>query len=345
MLTYWLMFLVPVSMALLVGQKRRSNLMPFLLVGFFFSLLIGLRHEVGGDWDSYLWHYERTVGVSFYEILLSGKDYGHQALNWLMARWDLGVYGVNMVYGTVFMIGLIKLSRDQLYPWIAMASAVPYMIVVVAMGYSRQAMALGIFMWAITYLRKGKLKTYFMFIFIAALFHKSAIILLPLGVFLYGKGMILRLLMIIPLFIGAWSLFVAEAQSNLVYQYIEKDMQSSGAVIRVFMNFIPAILLLIYRKEWKRDFNDYAFWYWIAIGSIVAMGLVGIISTAVDRISLYFIPIQLAVYARLPYLARNKVSPAMIKLMIVLGYTAVLFVWLNYGTFSKYWIPYGNILF
>ncbi len=344
MLTYWLMFLIPTSMALFSGKSRKSNLMPFLFIGFFFALLIGLRFEVGGDWGTYLRHYNHVMGMNFTEVL-KGKDPGHQALNWLMARWDMGVYGVNMVYGTVFMIGLVKFSRDQVYPWIAMSAAVPYMIIVVAMGYSRQGMALGIFMWAITYLRKGGLKTYVVMILIAALFHKTAIILLPLGMFLYGKGMLLRISMIIPIVFGAWDLLLADAQDNLMLQYIDKDMQSAGAKIRVAMNLLPSLLLLKYRKEWKRSFNDYSFWFWIAIGSIVAMALVGVASTAVDRIALYFIPIQLAVYGRLPYLARNQISPAVMKIMIVLGYTAVLFVWLNFASHAYLWIPYQNFLF
>ena len=339
------MYLVPASMALFGNQSRRYNLMPFLIVGFFFAFLIGLRFQVGGDWGNYLGHYNRAIGVPFSEVLRGSKDPAHQLVNWLMARWDLGVYGINMVYGTVFMIGLVKFSRDQLYPWIAMSAAVPYMIIVVAMGYSRQGMALGIFMWAITYLRKGNLKAYVILILIAALFHKTAIILLPLGMFLYGKGLILRVLMIVPIAYGAWDLLLANTADNLIYQYIDRDMQSAGAKIRVAMNLLPALLLLKYRKQWKREFDDYAFWYWIALGSIVAMALVSVASTAVDRISLYFIPIQLAVYARLPYLARNQISPAMMKVMIIVGYTAVLFVWLNFAAHAYAWVPYQNIIF
>lgn len=346
MLTYWLMFLVPASMALLFGAKRRANLMPFLFVGFFFMLLIGLRFEVGGDWGTYLLHYDQVIGVPFIEAMKLAKDPGHQALNWLMADGDLDVYGVNMVYGTVFMIGLIKFSREQMYPWIAMAAAVPYMIIVVAMGYSRQGMALGLFMWAITYIQKDKLKSYVVLVLLAALFHKSAIILLPLGIFLYGKGKFIRLLMIIPIAYGAWDLLLADAQDNLVFQYIDREqLQSDGAMIRVIMNLFPSIFLLMYRKEWKKTFNDYAFWFWIAIASFIAMGLVGVASTAVDRLALYFIPIQLAVYGRLPYLARKQVKPSVMKVLIVLGYTAVLFIWLNYATHSGYWLPYHNILF
>ncbi len=342
MLTYWLMFLIPVSMALFTGQSRRASPMLFLFIGFFFAFLIGFRFEVGGDWATYLLHFNQTIGMPFSEVL-NGKDPGHQVLNWLMARWDMGVYGVNMVYSTIFMIGLVKFSRDQTYPWIAMSAAVPYMIIVVAMGYSRQGMALGIFMWAITYLRKGNLKTYVVMILIAALFHKTAIILLPLGMFLYGKGMILRILMLVPIVFGAWDLLVADAAGNLIHQYIDKDMQSAGAKIRVAMNLFPSLLLFMYRKEWKKSFEDYTFWLWIAIGSIVAMALVGVASTAVDRISLYFIPVQLAVYGRLPYLARNQISPSMTKVLIILMYTLVLFIWLNYATHSRYWLPYQNI--
>lgn len=345
MLTYWLMFLFPVSMALFSGQSRRMNLMPSVLIGFFFILIIGFRYQVGGDWYNYLLHYDQVVGISFSEALQTGKDPADQMLNWLAAKWNLGVYAINMLYGTVFMIGLIKFSRQQVYPWIAMSVAVPYMTIVVAMGYSRQGVALGIFMWAITYLRKGNLKTYVVMILIAALFHKTAIILLPLGMFLYGKGMFLRLLMIVPIAIGAWDLLLANAADNLMYQYVDKDMQSDGAKIRVFMNLLPAILLLMYRKKWKREFNDYSFWFWIAIGSTIAMALVGVASTAVDRMSLYFIPIQLAVYARLPYLAKNSLPPTMIKVLIIIGYTAVLFVWLNYANFSMWWQPYQNLLF
>ena len=344
MLTYWVMFLIPSSMILLLKRGDRSNLLSFLFLGFFFALLIGFRFEVGGDWGTYLLHYEEVFDMSFDEVL-KRKDPGHQVLNWLMGRWDMGVYGVNIIYGTVFMIGLVKFSRDQLYPWLAMSVAVPYMVIVVAMGYSRQGMALGIFMWAITQLRKGKLKTYLVMILIAALFHKTAIVLLPLGMFLYEKGMMLRVLMIIPIVYGGWDLLLADATDNLIYQYIDRDMQSAGARIRVTMNLLPAILLLIYRKEWKRSFNDYSFWFWIAIGSIIAMGLVGVSSTAVDRISLYFIPIQLVVYARLPYLARNQVSPSLMNMMIIIGYSAVLFVWLNYAAHAYAWIPYNNILF
>lgn len=344
MLTYWLMYIISASMALFLGRTQQSNLLPWIVIGFFFTIIIGFRFEVGGDWFNYIGHYEYMSGVTFVEVL-KRDDPGHQILNWLMYRWDFGVYGTNVIYGTIFMIGLVKFSRQMTYPWLAMVAAVPYLITVVAMGYSRQGVAIGLFLWGVTYLNKGGFKTYIAFVLFAALFHKAAILLLPLGIFLYGKGLTLRILMLIPIAYGAWDLLLSDQQERLWQNYVEAEMESSGAKIRVAMNLFPALLFFMYRKEWKRSFDDYTFWFWIALGSIISVGLVGFASTAVDRVALYFIPIQLVVFARLPYLARKHVSPSVTKVLIVLMYTLVLFVWLNYATHAQYWLPYQNLLF
>jgi len=344
MLTYWLMYLIPASIALFLGRRQQSNQMLWISTGFIFILIIGFRFEVGGDWFNYIRHYDQVIGASLKQAM-HGGDPAHKYLNFLMARWNLGVYGTNVVYSGIFMWGLIRFSRQQSYPWLAIVAAVPYLIIVVVMGYSRQAVAIGLFLLAVSYLDKGKFKTYVGIILLAALFHKTALLLLPLGIFLYGKGLTLRLLMIVPIAYGAWDLLLADRQEHLWKSYVEEKMQSDGAKIRVVMNLIPSLLLLKYRKEWKRSFDDYRFWFWIALGSIVSVFLVSAASTAVDRIALYFIPIQLVVFARLPYLARKHVKPSTMKVVIVLGYVLVLFVWLNYATHAKYWLPYQNILF
>jgi hypothetical protein len=332
-------------MALFTNSTRKSTLMPWLLLGLFFIVIIGLRNEVGCDWYNYVRHFQNTEGVSFSQAFNQIKDPAHIFVNWWMGQWGWGVYGVNLIYAIIFVIGLITFARTQTYPWLTMVAAVPYMVVMVSMGYSRQGVALGLFMLAITYVEKGKFKSYVFWVLMATMFHKTAIVLLPFGLFLSHSGMWLRVVIMIPVLYGGWDLMLAEKQEQLWNTYVEQKMQSSGAYIRVFMNFLPAILLLNYRKQWKKDYADYPFWFWIAIGSIVSMFLVGSATTAVDRITLYFIPIQLAVYSRLPYLARNRISPKMTKLMIIIGYTAVLLTWLVFASHAHCWLPYKNIMF
>jgi hypothetical protein len=344
MLTYWLLYLLPLAFALIFTQRQQRTLLPWVATGALFIIIIGLRDKIGCDWCNYLRHYEEMVDIPYAEAFTTLKDPAHSFVNWVANEFDWGIYGVNLIYATIFVIGLIKFARTQTYPWLALAVSVPYMVVMVSMGYSRQGVALGLFMFAITQLEKGRFKSYIVWVLFAALFHKTALVLLPFGLFLTKGNMIVRLLVIVPVLYGGWDLLLAEKEEHLWQTYVEQQMQSSGAKIRVAMNFLPAIFLLLYRKRWKHLYRDYPFWLWISIASIFSMFLVGYATTAVDRISLYFIPLQLAVFSRLPYLLRKQISPQVTTLFILFFYALVLFVWLVFATHSHCWLPYQNIL-
>ncbi len=346
MLVFWLMYLVPAIAALTFGNGIRKQSEPFswYCIGFIYIWLIGFRYQVGGDWGSYINHYLDVIGIPLNEAIV-GTDPGYAALNWIMAISSLEIFGVNTVCGAIFITGLCTLCRQQPNPWLGFAVAVPYLLVVVAMGYSRQGVALGFIFWALASLESGKFQRYLFFIICATLFHRTSVLMVPLGIFLYGKGWFLRLVAVVLASYGIWDALLAEEQERLWTSYVDEQMQSEGARVRVFMNLVPSLCLLIYWKQWKQRFPNPWIWFWMAVCSIVNVGLVDLASTAVDRIALYFTPIQVAVYSRLPYLARNQVSPQTMTLVILLGYAAVLFVWLNYATHALYWLPYQNLLF
>ena len=69
MLVYWLMFLIPVSAVLFTGERNRSSLLSFLFVAVFFILLVGFRHEVGGDWYNYLFKFDEMIYKKIEEVL------------------------------------------------------------------------------------------------------------------------------------------------------------------------------------------------------------------------------------------------------------------------------------
>ena len=146
MLTYWVMFLLTASAALIKdrSQMRRIN-GGWIILWLVLTLLIGYRFEVGGDWGGYLRHYYDSFYISLAEALSRG-DPGHGFLNWISSQQDWGVFGTNLFYGAVFSYGLIAFCRQQPRPMLALAVAVPYLVIVVAMGYSRQGVAIGIAM-------------------------------------------------------------------------------------------------------------------------------------------------------------------------------------------------------
>ena len=81
--------------------------------------------------------------------------------------------------------------------------------------------------------------------------------------------------------------------------------------------------------------------------SVLALASVGWLlvsssSTAVDRMALYLIPIQLFVFARLPDVLGRGRSVRMWVIAVVVYYAAVLLVWLNFATHAFAWVPYHS---
>ena len=343
MIPYWIMFLLPAGAALLKdrSQMRRIN-GGWIALWVILTLLIGYRFEVGGDWGGYLGHYYDTFYISLSEAISKG-DPGHSLLNWISSQQDWGVFGTNLIYGAVFSYGLIAFCRIQPRPMLALAVAVPYLVIVVAMGYSRQGVAIGIAMLGFIALAQRKTLKFVLLIGLAALFHKSAVILLPVAI----MTNMLRKRIFTALWVGGtiglmYLLYLAESADSLIQNYIVAEYGSEGALIRVMMNAVPALLFLLYRRKFNLQAEEKALWTWMSFMALVFVLLLAVSpsSTAVDRVALYFIPIQLYVFSRLPDVMANGQHRMAIRFLVVAYYAAVLFVWLNYASHSQYWIPY-----
>jgi hypothetical protein len=343
MITYWVMFLLPAGAAFLENRSQmRLIKVGWIGLWLILTLLIGYRFEVGGDWYNYIENYYNTFYFSLAEALNIG-DPGHSLLGWISSQQDWGVFGTNLIYGAVFSLGLITFCRNQPRPMLALAVAVPYLLIVVAMGYSRQGVAIGIVMLGFIALAQRKTLKFVLLIGIAALFHKSAVILLPISIM---TNMLRK-----PIFTAFWVggtmglmylLFLAESADSLIQNYIGAEYDSEGALIRVMMNAVPALLFLLYRRNFNLQQEEKELWTWMSVMALVFILLLAVSpsSTAVDRVALYFIPIQLYVFSRLPDAMASGQHQKAISFLVVAYYAAVLFVWLNFATHSKYWIPY-----
>ena len=199
-LVYWLLF---GFIACMVLSHLRPQLIQdeSLVLRFFWSLtfvwlvlMIGLRHQIGVDWNVYYDYVERMHEVTFDQVLWQ-QDPAYELLNWLGVNVGGGVYTVNLIAAIVFCWGLFAFCEKQPRPWLALLVATPYLVIVVAMGYTRQGVAIGLTMLAITYLLNRKVLWFFIFIGLATMFHRSAIIMMPL-VLLVGRGQWLILITI-----------------------------------------------------------------------------------------------------------------------------------------------------
>jgi hypothetical protein len=335
----------PAGYAAAGGQPgpRRDRIIysPMLVFGALVTVaMIGLRYKVGGDWDSYIRIFFNVKRLSFATAMERG-DPGYQAINWAVAQFGYKVWVVNLICGAIFGVGLLRFCASQARPWLAFAIAIPYLVIVVAMGYTRQAVALGILMAGLARQARGASAINFAFyVAAAALFHSTAIVMFPLVAWSARGNRFVNAAIAISVGIMFYRMFLGDTMDRLITNYLDTAYSSQGALIRVSMNMLAAACFLFVGKRLGFSEHEYRIWRNFSLAAAVMMVLLAVLpsSTAVDRISLYLLPLQLAVIGRLPALNRRNSATTV---MAVLAYViAVQFVWLNYAQFSEHWVPY-----
>ena len=349
---YWLMFLVPAYMAWQEVRQRPAGLatshgapvpLGWALAGLALALLVGWRHEVGGDWVSYLGHFN-AVGYESHHADWWWNDPGYRLLEWLAFQNDWGMHGVNLMAAAVFSFGLLRFCRELPRPWLALAVAVPYLVIILGMGYSRQGVALGCLMAGLVGLGRGQLLTFVVWTVLGATFHKSAVLLLPMAALAATHNRTWATVWVGLVVALAYSLLLEDSVDALRSSYLEAEYESQGALVRLLMNALPAAVLLWTRYRFAVTLPQQRLWFWFALASLLLVGLYAVSpsSTAVDRVGLYLLPLQLMVFAHLPeVLGRQSGRGNRPWVLAVLAYyAAVEFVWLNYATHAFAWLPY-----
>ena len=342
MIPYWLLFGYFVFGAMMSNSSatgRAPALPPMLAGALIIALMIGLRFEVGADWPTYEFLFEFAGRAGLGRALEIG-DPGYQFLGWAVNRMGAEIWLVNLIGGAIFAWGLQRFARAQADPWLALVVAIPYLVVVVAMGYSRQSIAIGVILAGLASLQRGaSLPRFALYIAIAALFHRTAVVVFPLVVFASERNRFINLLTGAASSVLLYDLFLSDSVDKFVSNYIEAEYNSQGAAIRVAMSLVPATIFLLARSRFRYLPREDKIWrnFALAACGLLVFLLVSPSSTAVDRLALYVIPLQIAILSRLP---RAFNSPGGARLAVI-GYSAaVLFVWLNYAAHARYWVPY-----
>jgi len=317
-------------------------------IGLFFSLAVGLRHQVGGDWGAYLLYLERASASALSEVLIS-SDPGYVFINWLAAQLGGSIYAVNLICGVILMSGVVRFARYQPLPWLALLVAVPYLIIVVGMGYTRQAVALGLLLVSLVSLGKQRVGWFVFWVMLGAAFHKSAVLMFPVAALastsrVSASRRLWNLAWIGVMTILGGYFFLFDSVDHLWVNYVERDYQSQGGLIRVLMNAVPAVLFFTFKRKLGLSETENNLWFWMSVISLLCIPLVVMSSTATDRVALYLIPIQMFVFSRLPFIAKNPANRGLIVIGVVGYYALVQAVWLFFAVHAGAWLPYQNIL-
>jgi uncharacterized RDD family membrane protein YckC len=215
------------------------------------------------------------------------------------------------------------------------------------MGYSRQAVAIGMAMVGLAAISRGSFAKFVFYVLLGALFHRSAVILIPIITLAYSRNRLMSIATgLLGSLLGYYVLTSGAGYERLQETYItHATAESQGAALRLAMNIPPAVLFLLYRRRFSPDNHErmsYAIFSVVAFISLLLLIVFPGLSTPIDRMSLYIIPLQLFVFSRLPSVFANErgIPSGPLTIGIIVYSAIVEFVWLNYAAFAHDWIPY-----
>jgi len=348
MAPYLLLFLLAGCFAVIAPRasaKTGAGLVAFVLYGALIAFMIGFRWEVGGDWG---WDIHRMMrcGDDDFTKYMKAVDPGYALLMWLGVNSGYNIWFTHLIGGAIFAYGLFRFCLNEPHPWLAVTVAVPYLVIVVAMGYDRQAVAIGFVMLAMAALQNRSMLKFAGSMVLAASMHVTALSLMPIFVFGSRINKLWAAIVGGPIFAYGYLYFLQDKAEASITSYLGTHYSSTGAAIRVIMNAVPALAYFAFRTRFKLDDDERRF---ADVLGLVALAFVGLLiaspsSTAVDRMALYIIPIQLLVLGRLPSaLSRSRDTYNILAMGIVAYSAAVMFVWLNFADNAESWLPYSLI--
>lgn len=351
MLIYWIFIGFTSLMALLEqGAEKVNHRLNFLWIVFTvaLALFIGGRWKTGGDWGNYYSNLEPFYWLTVDKAAATTKDVGYTLLSIFASQFTTGMVVITMFSGIVMAAALTRFSLAQPRPWLCMAVAMPYLVVVCGMGYIRQGIAISFILMGLLALGRESIGRYTAWVAVGALFHATALAMIPLGAVASRKNRLIVIAMVAAVTIIAFRALIASRTDVLVTNYVDADATSSGALVRAFMGALPGILFLVFRKQFKLEGS--ALIAWTALSALAVATVPAVLlyasSTVVDRLGLYLLPVQCFVYARVPdALARSNQQRQLFAVGIILLYLIVFFTFINYGDHANSWVPYRFYLF
>lgn len=307
-------------------------------------VFIGLRDRVGADWDTYQAIFDVSGDMHLSDAAITIQtEPGYALLNFFVQSIGGSIHLVNLVCAVIMLVGLVKFADlIDVDPTLLLFLATPYLLFVIGMCFTRQAVAIGIGCAALGYWVHGHRKKSLLLIALAVSFHYSAVFLLALIWMKSWK----RVLIGIALITVAGYLFLSIGFGRYFELYVEntQDLQASGVWFRLAIVLIGTCVAALQRKRFARE----PAFFWLIVGaSVVAICLLpvaAVASTIANRVCFYLLFVYLAGLARAIRFSRMEAH----FLALLGGYAATyacFFLWFSASSYAtEWWIPYHSVL-
>jgi hypothetical protein len=334
-----LLFVVPIAYLGRVSNDGLLRRLSLGLVAFVLVAFAGLRDRtIGTDIGNYIFRFVRSESAS---SITRDTEIGYNFLSWL-ARGLSDSYAVLLTMIAIIVVGcylstmvrLVRRYETALFIFICLG------VYTFFLNGARQGVAAAICFAALPFLLERRAIPYFLTVVVAALFHHSALIALPLYYLASSRMDLSRLLLIAAALvasIGFLQLFVQLAAQLLSDKYSAYAQQHEGGG-EVFAAFLLCQGILFFTL--KRKIRDPEGHY-IRLLNIYLIGLVPVLASTVSsvnpsgllRLHLYFSPVAILMWPMIFLRMGSSAERGFITTMF-LGLMILFFV-LTTATFSN----------
>lgn len=361
MIEYLLTFLILIIFVFYDFSKitlKRRKIITYV-IGLCMILITGLRWNTGTDWENYYYYFQT----------ISQTELGHSGFEFLFDFFVRNVQSFTDNYTWVLVFTAIIIIACT-YKSILMFSPYPIFSIFLLFTYSfnssgfgyRQDIAIAITTLSVIFVHKRKFFYFFLLVYIASLFHQSALIFLIaywIPMIKWNKKTILVcivgviILGLIFANISSVALLYSDSAHGKVGDYTSGSFEDSVGdgsnpyivLIRGILNrafILIFIIVLINKYVKKEEFKNVMFFFNLYLFGFLLFLIVSPIAVVFVRFTRYFdmffiILIPLCLYYVPPKIRYNA-------LIILLFYTSLkffLFLYLDDDVF----VPYDSIIY
>ncbi len=341
-----------VLLAILGIANVSSNQRAFLYVVLygFFVLFVGARFNTGCDFSSYYLRFKYllyTNATSLFDV----TEPGYFLLSYLTKKAGLGFVWLNVFGAAIFFYYLFKFARNHPRPLLLIALLFPILIIQLSMSGLRQALAVAFLMAAFDAFLHARRLWVVVYILIGSTFHQSLVILLPLGLMVgrsYSFARVVGAIVILTPVAAYMLSGRAEVYHDRYIEQIYGDMTSAGAIFRLGLLVMTAVLFEVYTKRMAKLYpNEYNLMRLFALVSFALIPVMLVNTVALHRLIFYVVPMQAYILAALPRaMFSRRSSVKVVELGTVALYAAYIVVWFSASRHaSMCYVPYQSYLF
>jgi len=335
----------------------------YYLIALFFIVFIGLRYEIGCDWEQYKQMFEKYNSLSISGILkrnLFGEHKLQELGHILITKVSKNIYILNIIYSTLFSLPLFYFCSKLKSKYFSLLISYPYYIIVVGMGPIRQAACTSFLMLSIIYSSNKKYYRHLFLTIISLLIHQFSIIFNGL-IFVSSytnirKIKLSKINLLIIIIISSIFLFSLPSMIDKIYVYFAyyKKITPDGgmiyppaksAIILWIINFIPSFIFLKNKKIFNLNNHLKSIFTSFCILEILLLPIILLQSAIGYRLLLYFLPSSIYITSLIPEINLFNIRKKYTLYFIISIAFVSLIIWLKFAYHSSCWVPYKNILF